>query len=86
MSYCIVAPLAATDAAAFASPLQEPIALAAFRTHTQAVYVIDLQVQDGDMIDIDVGKKAMTLEIPEQVPTAERTCTLKRVQTALMLS
>ena len=30
-----------------------------------------VQVQDGDMIDIDVGKKAMTLEIPEQVHLAE---------------
>jgi hypothetical protein len=47
---------------------------------TRAVYDIDLQVQDGDMIDIDVGKKAMTLEIPEQVPTADRPISGQRVQ------
>jgi hypothetical protein len=29
------------------------------------------QVQDRDMIDIDVSKKAMTLEIPEQVHPAK---------------
>ena len=44
---------------------------AALEIQTEAVHNVDLQVQDGDMIDIDVGKKAMTLEIPEQVPTVK---------------
>lgn len=53
------------------SPRQDSVTTAAFEMHAEAVHNLALQVQDGDMIDIDVGKKAMTLEIPEQVHTAD---------------